>query len=205
MTLARSRVGLRLCAPCGSSSAVTDPEGALDQRVVRIGRREVVRADSCALQDRLGPAALLPGRGNRDRGLRREGALLRPGDQAAQVRERRAADPAARHAAGELVEELLRELDRQACELLVRCRGLRRREPGRVLERCCIVCRTLARVARTPGIASTAKTIIAITNISITTTPIAGLRARFGLAAAVGAGGSGGYLVYWILGFLIIW
>jgi hypothetical protein len=205
MELARSRVGSRLCAPLGSPSAVADPEGALNQRVVRIGWRELGRPGRHPLQGRLGSAAVLAGRGKRDRGLRRERALVRPGDQAAQVRERRAADPTARHAAGKLVEELLRQLDRQARELLLRGGGLRRREPGRVLERSGIACRSLVRAAAPPGIASTATPIIAITNVSITTTPRAGLRAVLGLAAAIGSSGSSGYLVYWILGSLITW
>jgi hypothetical protein len=203
MELARSRVGFRLCTPCGSP--IADPESALDERVGRIGRREVGRPGCCPLQGRLGLTALLAARGNRDRGLRGEGALLRPADQAAQVRERRAADPTARHAAGELVEKLLRQLDRQAGELLFRGGGLRRREARRVLERCGIARRSLARVAPTPGIASTATPIVAITNVSITTTPRAGLRALLGLAAAIGSSGSSGYLVYWILGSLITW
>jgi hypothetical protein len=85
MEVARSWLGLRLCTPLGSPSAVADPEGALDQGMVRIGRREFGRPGCHPLKGLLGPAALLADRGNRDRCLRDEGVLLRPGDQAAQV------------------------------------------------------------------------------------------------------------------------
>ena len=192
---AQSWLGFRLFAPRGRLGAVADPEGVLDYREIRIGRRQSWRPGGL-LQGSLRPATFVPRRGNRDRGLRGEGALLRPGDQATQVRQRRAADAATRQPAGELVEELLRQLDWQAGELLLGGSGLWRREPGRVFERCRIGCRTLARVPQAPGIASAATAILVITNISITATPSVGLQAALRLVAATGAGSSGGYLVY---------
>ena len=206
MRLARSWLGFGLCLPRGRSCAVPDPEGALDERVIRIGRRKRGRPDG-VLQGRLGPQALLAGGGNRDRGLRGERALLRPSDQAAKVRERRAADPAARHPACKLVEELLRQLNRKAGELPLRRQGLGRREPARVVERCDIVRAVEGGGDPAADIAISAVTIIAISIITITTAPIAGLGvgAAFGISAATAAGGSGGYLLYWILGSLITW
>jgi hypothetical protein len=189
--LARSWLCVRRRPPCGHPGALADPKGALDERVVRIGRR-VRGRPGCALHGSLGSAALLAGCGNADRNLRGKGALLRPCQQAAEVREGRAADPLARHPAGELVEQLLRQLAWQAGELPLRGRGFGPREPCRVLECSGIVRAIAGRIAPATGIALTAVTIIPITIVITTTVANARVDVRVGLRHSAGtlAGGS---------------